>query len=189
MHQQQYLVQPANAQENLNIQPSKKIRKTESDGSLAPPLARQGRLLDNGGGGGGQGYTSVGREAEISELHTTSIAIEALDMGHLLHSEVQPLPPIRISVWVKVVGAKESNLHQGAGKFRKEFCACRGVGNRDWDVLCFGVAGISCPLNECLESVPQITQKELRGITPKYTSTMPYPGERLKVSAQKSGLH
>ena len=55
MHQQQYLVQPANTQENLNILPSKKIWKMEGNSSLAPPppppLTRQGRLLDKGGGG------------------------------------------------------------------------------------------------------------------------------------------
>ena len=37
--------------ENLNIQPSKKIWKMEGDGSLAPPLTGQGRLLDKGRGG------------------------------------------------------------------------------------------------------------------------------------------
>jgi len=37
MHQQQYVIQPANSQENLIIQPPKKIWKMESDGSLAPP--------------------------------------------------------------------------------------------------------------------------------------------------------
>ena len=50
-HQQQYLVQPAKTQESLNIQPSTKIWKMESDSSLAtppPPFTRQGRLLDKG---------------------------------------------------------------------------------------------------------------------------------------------
>ena len=51
MHQQQCLVQPANTRENLNIQPSRKIWKTEGDGSLAPPLTRQGCSLGKGGGG------------------------------------------------------------------------------------------------------------------------------------------
>ena len=36
-HQQQYLVQPANTQQTLNIQPSTKIWKMEIDGSLATP--------------------------------------------------------------------------------------------------------------------------------------------------------
>ena len=37
MHQQQHPVQPANTQENLNIQPSEKIWKMEGDGSLGSP--------------------------------------------------------------------------------------------------------------------------------------------------------
>ena len=45
MHQQQYVIQPANTHGNLNIQPPKKIWKMESDGSLAPPLTRQGQRL------------------------------------------------------------------------------------------------------------------------------------------------
>ena len=45
MHQQQYLVQPTNTQDNLNIQPSKKIWKMEGGTSLAPPPPC---LLDKG---------------------------------------------------------------------------------------------------------------------------------------------
>ena len=53
MHQQQYLVQPANTQD---LQPAKKIWKMECDGSLAPPppaywtsaLTGQGGGLDKG---------------------------------------------------------------------------------------------------------------------------------------------
>ena len=37
VHQKHYLVQSANTHNNLNIQPSQKIWKMESDGSLAPP--------------------------------------------------------------------------------------------------------------------------------------------------------
>ena len=48
--QQYHLVQPANAQEKLNIQHSEEICKTEIDASLAPPLTMQGRLLCKGGG-------------------------------------------------------------------------------------------------------------------------------------------
>ena len=44
MHQEQYLVQPTNTQENLNIERSKKIWKMEGDGSLGPPP----RLPDKG---------------------------------------------------------------------------------------------------------------------------------------------
>ena len=44
-HQQQYLVQPAKTQESLNIQPSTKIWKMESDSSLATPPPRS---LDKG---------------------------------------------------------------------------------------------------------------------------------------------
>ena len=52
MHQQQYLVQPANTQESLNIQPSKKFWKMEGDGSLAPPplLLDKGAYWTKGGG-------------------------------------------------------------------------------------------------------------------------------------------
>ena len=52
MHQQYYLVQPANAQEKLNIQPSQEIWKTESD--CPPPphsLFKGGYYLGRGGGG------------------------------------------------------------------------------------------------------------------------------------------
>ena len=53
MHQQQYLVQPANTEENLNIQPCTKNSKMESDGSLAPPplLLDKGAYHRRGGGG------------------------------------------------------------------------------------------------------------------------------------------
>jgi len=75
MHQQHDLVQSANTQENLNIRPSQKIWKMESDGSLDPRLLDKGAYWTRGVYMGDQSQVYLGRprnelrEQSKSETH------------------------------------------------------------------------------------------------------------------------
>ena len=90
MHQQYHLVRPANTQEKLNIRPCEKVGKTESDGSLAPLLTMQGRLLFRGGGD-----TDINNAViqVIHYIHTFwhKTRILKMDRQRCWHHDVEPV--------------------------------------------------------------------------------------------------
>ena len=103
-HQQQYLVQPAKTQESLNIQPSTKIWKMESDSSLATPPPP--RSLDKGA------YWTKDRERERERERESNGWFSLTECPRHRHQAVSPIYCVHTTASIYVQWVTELCAHR-----------------------------------------------------------------------------